>query len=54
MPWIVKGFMNIMWPFVDANTKKKVRIEMDIAAAGDIAKDELLRECGGDLEVSPP
>jgi hypothetical protein len=52
MPWIVKGFMNVMWPFVDANTKKKVRIEVDIVATGDIHADELLSECGGEVEVS--
>lgn len=52
MPWVVKAFVNLMWPFVDANTKKKVRFGEDIVASGEVDPGELLKECGGDLEVS--
>jgi hypothetical protein len=51
MPWIVKAFVNLMWPFVDANTKKKVRFGEDIVAVGDVHADQLLKECEGDLDV---
>lgn len=52
MPWIVKTFVNLMWPFVDANTKRKVKFEADIIKDGDVAAEDLLKECGGNLEVS--
>lgn len=42
-----------MWPFVDPNTKKKVRFEEDLAANkdGTVGPDALLKEVGGNLEV---
>ncbi|ORX36093.1 CRAL-TRIO domain-containing protein [Kockovaella imperatae] len=40
LPWIVKGFINLMWPFVDPNTRKK-----------DVEASQLLKECGGDLNI---
>ena len=42
-----------MWPFVDPNTKKKVRFEEDLAANkdGTLGPDALLKEVGGNLEV---
>jgi hypothetical protein len=41
-----------MWPFVDAKTKQKVNFETDIVGAGDVEPGELLKECGGELNVS--
>ena len=52
MPWIVKTFVNIMWPFVDPVTKKKVRFGSLEAVQGEILPPHLLKECGGDLNVS--
>lgn len=52
MHWIVRAFVNLVWPFVDAKTKQKVNFETDIVGAGDVEPGELLRECGGELDVS--
>ena len=56
MPWIVKAFVNLMWPFVDPATKKKVKFGSaegaEIVKDGEVAEDQLLVECGGDLNVS--
>ena len=45
-----------MWPFVDPATKKKVRFssvdEGALVGAGEVDKGQLLRECGGELDVS--
>lgn len=52
MPWFIKTFINLMWPFVDPLTKKKVKFGTDIVADGDVASGLLLKECGGELDVS--
>jgi hypothetical protein len=51
--WVIKAFINLMWPFVDPVTKKKVRFcnTGDIVKSGEIAPEVLLKECGGDLDV---
>jgi hypothetical protein len=45
-----------MWPFVDANTKKKVKFvdsaDKGIIKDGEVHADQLAVECGGDLDVS--
>lgn len=53
MPWVVRGFVSCVWPFIDADTREKVRL----CAPGnisdkDVPRGSLLRECGGDLEAS--
>lgn len=40
-----------MWPFVDPITKKKVRFG-NSGVNGEVDPDQLLVECGGDLNVS--
>jgi len=56
MPWIVKTFVNLMWPFVDPATKKKVRFssvaDKTLVGDGTVEGGQLLRECGGELDVS--
>ena len=56
MHWAIKGFITLMWPFVDANTKKKVKFvdsaEKSIIKDGEVHADQLAVECGGDLDVS--
>ena len=56
LPWIVKAFINVMWPFVDPVTRKKVKFGSsevgELTRDGDVKKDQLLIECGGDLDVS--
>jgi hypothetical protein len=52
--WLVKTFVNVMWPFVDAVTKSKVRFctPEELGKTGDVAQDVLLKECGGGVDVS--
>jgi hypothetical protein len=54
LSWLVRTFVNVMWPFVDANTKQKVRFATpgELGATGDVASNVLLQECGGILDVS--
>ena len=54
LSWLVRTFINIMWPFVDANTKQKVKFcsPEELGKTGDIDREVLLKECGGDLDVS--
>lgn len=54
MPWVVKIFVNLMWPFVDPNTKKKVKFDVDVVQEGDVEPEMLLKECGGNVNVSVP
>jgi len=51
MPWIVSTFVNLMWPFVDPITKKKVRFG-NSGVNGEVDPDQLLVECGGNLNMS--
>ncbi|KAK4688327.1 hypothetical protein P7C73_g1781, partial [Tremellales sp. Uapishka_1] len=51
VPLIAKIFINLMWPFVDANTKKKVRFGTDAVKDGDVEYDQLLKESGGGLDL---
>lgn len=45
-----------MWPFVDPVTKKKVKFGTaggrESILEGDLDAGQLLKECGGDLDVS--
>jgi hypothetical protein len=52
MPWVARLFVNLMWPFVDPNTKKKVKFGTDPVADGDVGKEVLMKESGGDMDVS--
>jgi hypothetical protein len=56
LSWLVRTFVNVMWPFVDANTKQKVRFNTpeELGASGDVEEHVLLKECGGNLDVSLP
>ncbi|WVF70559.1 hypothetical protein IAT40_005350 [Kwoniella sp. CBS 6097] len=55
MPWIVKGFVNLMWPFVDPVTKSKVKIGSsegrEVIKDGYADAGQLLKDAGGDLEI---
>ncbi|ORY32239.1 CRAL-TRIO domain-containing protein [Naematelia encephala] len=55
LPWLVRSFINLMWPLVDSATKKKVRFDnnqaRDIVVAGELDQALLLKECGGDLDM---
>lgn len=56
MPWPVKMFVNLMWPFVDPVTKRKVRFAASVEqfAAEEkelVQRPYLLKEAGGDLDV---
>ncbi|OCF31116.1 hypothetical protein I316_07248 [Kwoniella heveanensis BCC8398] len=55
MPWIVKGFVNLMWPFVDPVTKQKVKIGSsegkEVIKDGYADAGQVLREAGGDLDI---
>lgn len=54
MPWYIRAFVAVFWPFVDPHTKSKVKFHTgaQAVAAGEIAGDVLLRETGGELDVS--
>jgi len=43
-----------MWPFVDSVTKSKVKFctPEELGVMGDVAPDVLLKECGGNVDVS--
>ncbi|WVR05984.1 hypothetical protein IAU60_003012 [Kwoniella sp. DSM 27419] len=55
MPWIVKGFINLMWPFVDPVTKQKVKFasssDKELFKDGLLDPAQLLREAGGELDL---
>ncbi|WVQ97364.1 hypothetical protein IAU59_004476 [Kwoniella sp. CBS 9459] len=55
MPWIVKGFVNLMWPFVDPVTKGKVKIGSsqgkEVIKDGYADAGQLLKDAGGDLDI---
>lgn len=53
MPWYVRAFVNIVWPFVDPQTKSKVLIcpGEEAVKQGAVGGEDLLRECGGEFEV---
>lgn len=52
MPWAIKMFMNLLWPFMSARTTSKVKTinGEDAIKAGDFNADEFLKECGGKLD----
>jgi len=54
LSWLVRTFVNVMWPFVDSVTKSKVKFctPEELGAMGDVAPDVLLKECGGKVDVS--
>ncbi|GFZ43646.1 hypothetical protein JCM24511_01366 [Saitozyma sp. JCM 24511] len=55
MPWVVKAFVNLMWPFVDAATKKKVKFASadghEVVQDGNVERGSFLKVCGGDLDL---
>lgn len=56
VPFVIRTLINIMWPFIDPNTKKKIKIiygsPRAVVDGGDLMGERLLKECGGDLDVS--
>jgi len=54
MPWVIRAFVTIMWPFVDPHTKSKIKFYSgeEAVAAGEVQGDSFLKECGGSLAVS--
>ncbi|TXT10904.1 hypothetical protein VHUM_01655 [Vanrija humicola] len=53
MPWVVRAFVNLMWPFVDSHTKSKIKFasgKQTFQDAG-ISEDVLLTECGGKMAL---
>jgi hypothetical protein len=54
LSWLVKTFVNVMWPFVDSVTKSKVVFctPEELGAKDHVASDVLLKECGGEVDVS--
>ncbi|WWC58486.1 uncharacterized protein I303_101029 [Kwoniella dejecticola CBS 10117] len=55
IPWVFKTLINLVWPFVDPATKKKVKFGSgkgrEIVKEGDVAASQLLQEAGGDLDI---
>ena len=51
MPWIVRTFINLIWPFVDPVTKQKVKFGTNIVQDGEVDASQLLQKCGGGLMV---
>ncbi|KAL7424812.1 Phosphatidylinositol transfer protein (PITP) [Cryptotrichosporon argae] len=51
--WVIRGFVSLLWPLVDANTRAKVRFEEGAQAvkAGVLDPKALLKECGGELDM---
>jgi hypothetical protein len=54
LSWLVRTFVNVMWPFVDSVTKSKVKFctPEELGNMGDVAPHVLLKECGGNVDVS--
>jgi hypothetical protein len=54
LSWLVRTFVNVMWPFVDSVTKSKVKFctPEELGGMGDVAPHVLLKECGGHVDVS--
>jgi hypothetical protein len=54
LSWLVRTFVNVMWPFVDSVTKSKVKFcaPEELGASEDVAQHVLLKECGGNVDVS--
>lgn len=57
VPFVIRTLMNIMWPFIDPNTKKKIKIvygpPKSVVEDGSLNPEGLLKECGGDVDVGP-
>ncbi|WWC66494.1 uncharacterized protein I206_100396 [Kwoniella pini CBS 10737] len=55
IPWVFKTLINLVWPFVDPATKKKVKFGsgkgQEIVKDGDVDASQLLQEAGGDLDI---
>ncbi|OCF55345.1 hypothetical protein L486_06825 [Kwoniella mangroviensis CBS 10435] len=55
MPWVFKTLINLVWPFVDPITKKKVKfgtIEgQEIVKEGDVDPSQLLKDAGGSVDI---
>lgn len=54
MPWLVRTATNVVWPFVDHETKERTKFDTDLVGSGTVEKDVLLKACGGSLDVSLP
>nr|XP_019049355.1 hypothetical protein I302_03141 [Kwoniella bestiolae CBS 10118]OCF28285.1 hypothetical protein I302_03141 [Kwoniella bestiolae CBS 10118] len=55
MPWIFKTLINLVWPFVDPVTKKKVSFGSlegaELVKEGVVDPSQLLKEAGGNVDL---
>jgi hypothetical protein len=54
VPWWARLFVTLIWPFVGARTRRRVRFLGcgQTAKQPELRPEQLLTECGGELDVS--
>lgn len=54
MGWTMTAFVNVVWPFIDAETRNRTKTVNGPQAIdqGLVESDELIEAVGGDLDVS--
>lgn len=54
MGWAMRAFVNVIWPFIDAETKSRTKTVdgKQAIANGEIAGDALVDKVGGDLKFT--
>lgn len=55
LPRLIRAFTRLFWPFIDAPLREIVTFtSTTVAEAKAVDNDQLLKDCGGDLDVSRP
>lgn len=49
LPWYIKGFFTLITPFIDPNTREKIKFNEDMTKH--VPAVQLLKECGGEVEM---